>query len=82
MTQYTVLGPGGAPMRPPWGSFAGKPFTGGDSKSYTQQFTVLGPAGATMRPPWGSFAGRAPVANADAPHNLRFFCDVGSLMCR
>jgi hypothetical protein len=48
-------------MRPPWGSFAGKPSTKTDSKPYTQQFTVLGPAGAPMRIPWGSFAGRIPV---------------------
>jgi hypothetical protein len=61
VTQFTVLGPAGAPMRAPWGSFAGKPFAGGDSKAYTQQFTVLGPAGAPMRAPWGSFAGRTPA---------------------
>ena len=62
--QYTVLGPAGAPMRPPWGSFAGKLPAGGDSRPYTQQFTVMGPAGAPMRPPWGSFSGRAPVVQA------------------
>lgn len=52
---YTVLGPAGAPMRPPWGSFAGKPYT---PPSKTGLFTVLGPAGAPMQPPYASFAGK------------------------
>jgi hypothetical protein len=58
---FTVLGPAGAPMRTPWGSFAGKPLSQGDHKSFVQQFTVLGPAGAPMRVPWGSFAGKTPA---------------------
>lgn len=48
----TVLGPGGYP-RPPYGSFAGKPASGGRSG----HFTVLGPGGYS-RPPYGSFAGK------------------------
>lgn len=72
MTQYTVLGPRGP--RPPYGSFAGKPASGVDSKSYTQRFTVLGPRGPM--PPYGSFAGK--VAGAGVPTlRLRTIMGVG-----
>lgn len=62
MTAKTVLGPAGAPMRAPWGSFAGKPPAGG-GRSYTQQFTALGPAGAPMHTPYNTalFATKVPT---------------------
>jgi hypothetical protein len=51
---FTVMGPAGAPMRPPYGPFTGKP----SGRQYTQTFTVMGPAGAPMRPPYGPFGGK------------------------
>lgn len=30
----------------------------------------------------GILAGGGPPVVTEGPHNLRFFCDVGSLMCR
>jgi len=45
----TVLGPAGAPMRPPYGSFAGKP-----QPSVVTIYTVMGPAGSPMRPPYAN----------------------------
>lgn len=76
MAAVTVLGPGGAPMRPPYGSFAGKPASGGRSGN----FTVMGPAGAPMRPPWASFAGKPASSGAAViPHNLHFFSQMGAL---
>ena len=50
----SVMGPAGAPMRPPYGLFAGK----SSGRQYTQTFTVMGPAGAPMRPPYGPFGGK------------------------
>ena len=67
----TVLGPAGAPMRAPWGSFAGKPASGADSRAYTKQFTALGPAGAPMRAPWGSFAGKVPAKSGASEWLIR-----------
>jgi hypothetical protein len=60
MAAVSRLGPGAYP-RPPYGSFAGKPASSTDSKSFVQNFSVLGPGGYP-RPPYASFAGRAPVA--------------------
>lgn len=68
MAVKTVMGPAGAPMRPPYGSFAGKPpFT----PSRGGHFTVMGPAGAPMRPPYGSFAGKMPFTRKNFDYVIR-----------
>jgi hypothetical protein len=51
------MGPAGAPMKQPYGSFAGKPLQG--SRSFTQLFSVMGPAGSSMKQPYGSFMNRS-----------------------
>jgi hypothetical protein len=51
------MGPGAAPMKQPYGSFAGKPPQG--SRSFTQLFSVMGPAGSPMKQPYGSFLSRS-----------------------
>ena len=66
----TVLGPGGY-SRPPYASFAGKPFSSGDHKSFVQNFSVLGPGGYPKEL-YGSFAGKtaqeeSTVSGADGP---------------
>jgi hypothetical protein len=53
MAAISVMGAGGAPMRAPFGSFAGK-----TPAPVSRHFTVMGPMGAPMRPPYGSFAGK------------------------
>lgn len=56
----TRPGPGGY-SRPPYGSFAGKPQSSADSRTFVRNFTVLG-LGGYSRPLWASFAGRLPAA--------------------
>ena len=55
-----VHGPGAYP-KPPYGSFAGKPATSGDSKSFVQNFTSLSPGGYP-KSLYGNFAGKNPQA--------------------
>lgn len=72
---YTILSPRGP--KPPYGSFAGKPASGG--RAYTQTFTILGPRGP--QPPHGSFAGKVPGV-VTQPRSHPFFATHGQLMHR
>jgi len=61
-TRITQVGPIGAPMMRAYGSFAGKPLSGGKGI-----LTQMGPAGAPMMQRYGSFAGKpvTPVGHVD-----------------
>jgi hypothetical protein len=67
MPVYSVMGPGGAPAKPPYGSFAGKPPFIPGGRPYTHPFSVMGPAGAPMMPPYGSFANKLPFLSVVTP---------------
>jgi hypothetical protein len=56
MAVRSIMGPAGAPMKQPYGSFAGKPASGPPSRSGI--FSVMGPGGSPMRRPYASFAGK------------------------
>lgn len=75
LTSKTFVGPVGAPMKQPYGSFAGKPASGPTLIRYS----AMGPAGTPMRPPYGSFAGKTTIAASGLPHNLQFHATMGRL---
>ena len=54
MAVRSIMGPAGAPMKRPYGSFAGKP----SSMGRVGIFSVMGPGGSPMRQPYASFAGK------------------------
>ncbi len=71
----TVMGVQGAPYRPPFGSFAGKPVNG----KIVGRYTVMGVQGAPFRPPFGSFAGKIiPPAGAQL-HAKPFLAWMGGM---
>ena len=72
-TVYSIMGPGGGPMKQPYGSFSGKP-------PQVAVYSVMGPAGAPMKQPYGSFAGKTP--GVGSTQNKVFLAEVGRLMGR
>ena len=79
---FSVMGPAGAPMKRPYGSFVGKPFTPFTAvRVFSIIFSVMGPAGAPMKAPYGSFTGKpnSGPGTGTIPHNLHFQVTVGKL---
>ena len=74
-TVYSIMGPGGGPMKQPYGSFSGKP------ASRIPAISVMGPAGAPMKQPYGSFGGKTPGGVSTAQNKV-FLAEVGRLMGR
>ena len=74
MAKVSVLSPGGYP-KAPYGSFTGKPASGGKSGF----FSVLGPGGYP-RPPYGNFSGKTAGPVTTVVHDHPFLATVGRLM--
>jgi hypothetical protein len=73
MAAVSTMGPGGAPMKQAYGSFANKP-------QPATVYSVMGPGGAPMRSPYGSFAGKPASPVATTVHDHPFLATVGRLM--